>query len=520
MKDERLDPEEIGKQLGMESVNTVVGKLDAYCAWEERRIELANAPQITALEAEGCLLVEEKKDLEERLRHAPPAFDFRTRKRKTFYYWTVAALLWATGLFSTMMSLAPFRLGWLAGVFCLGMAVASPFLIETALETWNVEKLLKYLATGASVAALASLMCFAVIRGSLLSQQLESSNEAVTLDDGQPTAPAPENRFYEHASPYLVFAMLMAAAAMEIGAGLSLYKAWKLSSNSSDDWEAIRDRLAAVIARLLGITHEIKRLQNEAVIFEARFQRNFYHAMLTHTVRNAIAKLTVVFLGALLLFSTHARASDHLTLVVMLDLTGSMAVAGHDGKTELNKNIDAVTRVLAEMPAGSHVTVFGITDNSFAQPYMLLSADIADDPGYFNERIGQARRSLVQVWQKRSKSLKSGFARTDILGALLLAAQLFHGLPHGNNVIIIFSDMRQNTRDLDLETKPANPDQSLVAVERKGLIADLRDVEVSVRGAHNADRSIGYWEKLKDFWLGYFAKAKAHFEDYSVLRDL
>jgi hypothetical protein len=104
------------------------------------------------------------------------------------------------------------------------MAVVSPFLIETALKTWNIEKLLKYLATVASVAALTSLMCFAVIRGNLLSEQLQYTNGSAILDHAQPT-PAPENHFYEHVSSYLVLAMLMGAAAMEIGAGLSLYEA-------------------------------------------------------------------------------------------------------------------------------------------------------------------------------------------------------------------------------------------------------------------------------------------------------
>src|SRR5579863_2022312 len=103
MKDERLDPEDIGKQLGTESVDTVVGKVQAYCACEQRRIELTNAPEIATLEAEGRLLLDEKKELEEKLRHAPLALDSRTRKRKAIYYWTVALVLWATGLFSTLM---------------------------------------------------------------------------------------------------------------------------------------------------------------------------------------------------------------------------------------------------------------------------------------------------------------------------------------------------------------------------------------------------------------------------------
>jgi hypothetical protein len=517
MKEERLDPEDIGKQLGTQSVDTVVGKLQAYCTCEKRRIELTNAPHIAALGAEGHLLLDEKKQLEERLRHAPPAFDSRTRKRKAIYYWTVALVLWATGLFSTLMSLAPFRLGWLATVFCIGMAVVSPFLIETALKTWNIEKLLKYLATVASVAALTSLMCFAVIRGNLLSEQLQNTDGAVILEDSPPT-PAAENRFYEHVSSYLVLAMLMGAAAMEIGAGLSLYEAWRMSSHSSDDWDAIRDRLALVIARLLDITYEIKHLQNEAAIFVERFERNFYYAMLTHTVRSAVTKLLVAAAILAFLFPSHAYADSHLTLVIAVDLSRSVAVRGADQPTEFQKNIVAITRLLSQVPAGTTVTVIGITDHSFSEPDVLLATSLPSDPGYFGERLRAAQNQLVQAWQQRSARLEPRFFYTDILGILLLASEIFgeHN-DNGPQELIIFSDMRQNTSDLNLESATSRLLQKNGA-KPKGI--HLRRVQVCVLGVDGAWRSIAYWQNLREFWTQYLREAEAELQCYSALRNL
>jgi hypothetical protein len=70
--------------------------------------------------------------------------------------------------------------------------------------------------------------------------------------------------------------------------------------------------------------------------------------MLTHTVRNALGKLLLLVMGALLLIPSRARAADHVNLVVLVDLTKSVAVKGHDGKTECQKNFEAVTRLLEE----------------------------------------------------------------------------------------------------------------------------------------------------------------------------
>jgi hypothetical protein len=83
------------------------------------------------------------------------------------------------------------------------------------------------------------------------------------------------------------------------------------------------------------------------------------------------------------------------------------------------------SRLLAQVPAGTHLTVLGITDNSFAQPYILLSAEVAADEGYFHEKLASARQQLVRNWQYRTEHLQAGFSHTDILGALMLAEQLF-----------------------------------------------------------------------------------------------
>lgn len=238
-------------------------------------------------------------------------------------------------------------------------------------------------------------------------------------------------------------------------------------------------------------------------------------------------RVTKMFVAAIcfLLFSagvSRAYAAEPLNLVVAVDLTASVARAsGLDQKTELQRDVAAVGKLLATVPAGSRVTVIGITDRSFAQPYVLLSARLDGNEGYFKERIATAHQQLLATWQKRSQSLVVSFQQTDLLGALVMSSQVFEPREGHRNVLVIFSDMRHETRSLNLARLAVVPVQSTLSeIERGGLVADLNGIEVYVLGVDAAGKSVGYWNSLRDFWLAYFGKAGAKVRLYSMLRDL
>jgi len=106
--------------------------------------------------------------------------------------------------------------------------------------------------------------------------------------------------------------------------------------------------------------------------------------------------------------------------------------------------VDGVAHALTEGPAGSRVIVLGITNRSFAQPYILLSAGIADNPGYFGERLAAARTESSEPGvEAENRPSRSHVPRTDILGALDLASQIFAQEPGATRrQLIVFSDMR------------------------------------------------------------------------------
>jgi hypothetical protein len=233
-----------------------------------------------------------------------------------------------------------------------------------------------------------------------------------------------------------------------------------------------------------------------------------------------MTKLLIAFVTFLILVIPRARAEDHLNLVIAIDLTRSVAATGPDGQSDFQKNIEGVTRLLAQIPAGSRLTVIGITDHSFAEPYILMSARIPDEPGYFGERLNGARGQIVRVWTERSAHLTPSFHETDIFGALELASQLFAQQPDlGRKELVVFSDMRESAPCLDFERVKLVP--AFQAIGNKcGEMPPLRDVQVYVAGADGAGKSIAYWQSLRGFWTDYFHDTGTNLEGFTVLRDI
>jgi hypothetical protein len=264
----------------------------------------------------------------------------------------------------------------------------------------------------------------------------------------------------------------------------------------------------------------LRSAQNAAAVFQNQFWRDFYRALSDGVSRTSLVKVSALALWLFLFFTSQARAAEPLNLVIALDLTKSVAVGLPGQRQEFNKNVEATGEILARVSADSHVTIIGITDQSFAEPLLLLDARIPPDPGYFGERLATARQALLRAWLTRTKALQPRFKHTDIVGALLLASQVFQAEPKGRRVMVIFSDMRENAGNLSLER--INLESGHLSRDRYAQgrdIPDLHGVEVHVLGADNAGKPMSYWTALRDFWTAYFKRTGADLKSYSVLRE-
>ena len=515
-----VDPEVAGSQLGSGGVDNLVSNAERICTYEQQRIELVNRAPIVGLQGEYNLLLSEEQRIEERLRFAPPPGDLRRIRRRAIYSWWTTALLTAAGFVFTLLTFAPFRLGWKSWLYSLGIAIVTPFLIEHLLNSRSMEKVIKPLTAVAAIAGIGSLMLLSVIRGDLIAQELHQDTASVVVIDDTAPQPEPQNTFYDSTVVLLRVAMLLMAFAMEAGAGLALREAWRSAPDSSEDWNALRSELVAIRRRMTEIVMQATMLRNEPEIFVNRFRRDFYYALLSNAARNAMTKLLIVILGIFLATSCRAKAEDRLNLIVAIDLTRSVAGSGPDGKTDFQKNVEGVSRLLTQVPAGSRITVIGITDHSFAQPYILLSARVPEDAGYFGERLTAARNQLVKAWKVRSSRLDPHFRQTDILGALQLASEIFAQQPDaGRKTLVIFSDMRQSTSDLNFERLRAVPPFTNLA-SRCLPLSEFRNVDVIILGANGTSESVAYWNSLRMFWSAYFSQTGAALNSYSTLREL
>ena len=245
-----VNSENIGEQLGMEGIGSIVSNAEAYCACEERRIALTNEAKIVMLQAEGKLLLAEDKSICERLKLEPFAGDLKSRKRKTAYYLTVTILLTIAGFVFTAYALEPFRFGLKAYLYAAGVAIVVPFLVDFTLGRWRAEAAIKCLAAVACVAGLVSLILLAAIRGDVMAEGLKNSTPVVTFDDADPQPAPMQNNFYEKTIPLLQLVMILLAMSMELGAGLAMHEVWRLSSEEKENWSQLRKQLKEIHERM------------------------------------------------------------------------------------------------------------------------------------------------------------------------------------------------------------------------------------------------------------------------------
>jgi hypothetical protein len=519
MMNSKIDMETVAQEVGGQGVENLITDAERICTWEQRRIALENEPAMVRLQAEGAILVAEERHLSERLAMAPPPGGRRRLLWRRIYYWAVVVLLSVTGFFATHLSFAPFRLGWMSWLISAGMAVLTPFLIDHFLESPRMEPALRILTAVAAVTSLASLMLLALVRGDLLAQQIrESESQAVVVDDTQHQTQTPNN-FYDRATGLLCAALLLMAFATEVGGGLVLHAAWRSAPNDLEDWAGLRRELMAVRGRMAEIVYQVTALRNAPQAFEARYWRDFYRALLLGATRSAMTKLLFGLIAVVGLAAPYARAQSHLNLVVAIDLTRSVATTGPDGRSDFQKNVEGVGKVLAQIPAGARLTIIGITDQSFSEPYLLMRAQVPDDPGYFGEKLTAARGEIVHAWERRSAELSPDFRQTDIFGALELASQIFSQDQSANRrELVVFSDMRESVPFLDFERAKVVPEYRFVA-NKCGELSALKNIVVYLVGVDGAGKSAAYWESLHRFWREYFQDTGATLQTFTVLRD-
>ena len=137
----------VGHEIGTEAAVRTEEHAGEYCTRERQRIELTNQPAILALRGKIGVLKDTADDIEARIPKGAPPGEAQSHRRKALLFWSVAALLSIAGFVFVVIAFEPFRLGWKAWVYCAGIAVVTPFLVDQVLDSWPNVNLIRVLRT-------------------------------------------------------------------------------------------------------------------------------------------------------------------------------------------------------------------------------------------------------------------------------------------------------------------------------------------------------------------------------------
>jgi hypothetical protein len=111
------------------------------------------------------------------------------------------------------------------------------------------------------------------------------------------------------------------------------------------------------------------------------------------------------------------------------------------------------------------------------------------------------------------------FDHTDVLGSLALLSYI--GVGASETTLVVFSDLRQNFKELDFERAPTiQVDVALERLKKARSIPALPRTRVFLLGVDPTGKSTAYFASLKEFWIRLFAEAGATVETFSLARRI
>lgn len=229
-------------------------------------------------------------------------------------------------------------------------------------------------------------------------------------------------------------------------------------------------------------------------------------------------RLVLLTLLIMLLASACGRRNQaNPVTVVLFDLTASTAAGSIRGQY-----LRDFGKILEGLTAGGTLAVDIIDDNPLAHSSFPIMASFSRyDPltenrlGY-DRRIKAQREAVARQAQMIVTARPSRRQGTSVMDALQLAERAFASYEGSPRVLVLFSDMIEQSGRYDFAREALTPARIKQIVERERAakhVPDLRDVEVCVVGA-GAARSGGIspdrFLAIQAFWIEYFKAAGAH----------
>ena len=343
--------------------------------------------------------------------------------------------------------------------------------------------------------------------------------------------------FTEQSSGNFVMLMIMLTLSVMIIGGMSYHLAKSLFNWS---YPILRrySQLRSIIVDIQRLRDEIAANETSFEGFEAEYETGFMDICIKRErkaksqMETAVGKsmdgerkssiaaflafpITLIVMTFLIFFLLKGKAHG-AEYICLVDLSASVDVEEYTGKTtEFDKNIKAIGEIIRNsLSEGDSFRLLAITAESFSKPYIIVEARMPKEKGNFGQEL--AKQKLMLLKELENIQLVPDAKATELLGAVYVSSILFKGK---DKKLIIFSDMRQATKTLNIENQDKLDTESLLnKVEELKLIPDLSGVEVWCLGVISNNKSPEYWVGLRQFWESFFSRAGAKLVEFSIER--
>ena len=181
-----------------------------------------------------------------------------------------------------------------------------------------------------------------------------------------------------------------------------------------------------------------------------------------------------------------------------------------------------LNKIFASIQPGDVLVATLITGHSISElEFCVQHVFESFDPGTDNELKKKALWAQFQKIQAACKDSlvsvidstlhqKSNIIKTEIMGALDVAARTFRNYKMPKNVLVVFSDMLEDSQFYRFDKENLTPQRIVAIIENEKSserLPKFQGVKIYVTGAMSQDRK--RFLAVRSFWLKYFAECGA-----------
>jgi len=234
--------------------------------------------------------------------------------------------------------------------------------------------------------------------------------------------------------------------------------------------------------------------------------------------------LGLIMIGALFLFSqsnwsgeAFGKSENSLPNPRLIVILVDMSASADQARRTVCK--DAFEKVYRNLRHGDRLVVGTITSQSYIEFKPTVDEEIPkktvwDNRLQYEKKLADTKEKIRREVNKLL-SQKQGTLLTEILDSLNIADIIFHDEKERQKVLVILSDMIQDSKDYKFD-KDKITDEYINNVirsrQKNNLVPNLTKVKVYVAGASagNSDQ----FRAVQTFWARYFAESRADFSPH------